>query len=365
MTPNHSRIIFAVCILLVGAATFLAGCSLPWRTQATPTSNLTQVYGTLAGMITPQSTTSTNQSEGTASPTPPAPATVQPSATRMSTLTTSNVSLTPPVPCDQAAAGVPIDVTIADDTVMEPGEAFTKIWRLENAGSCTWTLYYSAAFFYGDRMDAPSIVPFSQIVLPGSEVEIAVEMVAPLTPGTYQGNWKLSNADGNLFGIGPNGNSPFWVRIIVSDTLPGTPTLTPTQTPVITPSPTRTPTPTATPPVQASDTITLAPQDLIDLDSLQLQSQGADLGYQAGVNNYHFLMPMSPTLLGVYGSLEPGLETCRTAIMSSAPIAIESLSIGTYLCYRTDLGATGRARLVAVDTTTFAITLDLLTWELP
>ncbi len=365
MTPNPARIFFAVCILLVGAATFLAGCSLPWRTQATPTADLTQVYGTLAVMVTPQPTTPANQSGGTASPTPPTPTTVQPSATKRPTLTTSNTSLTPLVPCDQAAAGVPIDVTIADDTVMEPGEAFTKIWRLENAGSCTWTLYYSAAFFYGDRMDAPSIVPFSQTVLPGSEVEIAVEMVSPLTPGTYQGNWKLSNADGILFGIGPNGDAPFWVRIIVSETLPGTPTLTPTQTPVVTPSPTRTLTPTATPPVQAIDTLTLSPQDLIDLDTLQLQSQGADLGYQAGVNNYHFLMPMSPTLLGVYGSLEPGLEACQVASMSSAPIAVESLSIGTYLCYRTDLGATGRARLVAVDTNTVDITLDLLTWELP
>lgn len=365
MTPNPVRIICAVCILLVGAAIILAGCSLPWRSQATPTLDLTQVYATLEAMVTTQPTASTNQSGGTASPTLPTPTPAQPSATRRSTLTISNASLTPPAPCNQAAAGVPIDVTIPDDTLMEPGEVFTKIWRLENAGSCTWTLYYSAAFFYGDRMDAPAIVPFSQAVPPGSEVEIAVEMVAPLTPGTYQGNWKLSNTEGVLFGIGPNGNAPFWVRIIVSETLPGTPTLTPTQTLILTPSPTRTPTPTATPPVQASDTITLTPQDLIDLDTLVLQTQDADLGYQAGASNYHFLMPMSPTLLGVYGSLEPGLENCQTTSMSTAPIAVESLSPGTYLCYRTDQGATGRARLVAVDTNSFAITLDLLTWELP
>jgi len=105
--------------------------------------------------------------------------------------------------------------------------------------------------------------------------------------------------------------------------------------------------------------------NLIDLDTLELQPQGADLVYQTGVDNYHFFTPIESVLLGVYGSLEPGLQDCQNAGMSSAPIAVESLSIDTYLCYRTDLGAAGRARLVAMDTTNFALTLDLLTWELP
>jgi hypothetical protein len=365
MTPNPARIIAVVCLLVIGAVTILAGCSLPWRSQATPTLDLTQVYGTLAVMVTTQPTASSNQPGGTTSPTPSTPTPAQPSATKSSTPAASTTLRTQAALCDQAAAGLPIDVTIPDDALMEPGEAFTKIWRLENAGSCTWTLYYSAAFFYGDRMDAPTIVPFSQAVPPGSDVEIAIEMVAPLTPGTYQGNWKLSNADGVLFGIGPNGNAPFWVRIIVSEILPGTPTLTPTQTLVPVASPTRTPTPTATPLVQVSDTVTLSPQDLIDLDTLEVQTQDADLGYQTGANNYHFLMPMPPTLLGVYGSLEPGLEDCQTASMSTAPIAVESLSPGAYLCYRTDQGAVGRVRLVALDPNNFTLTLDLLTWALP
>lgn len=355
-----------VLIFLLGLAVpCLAGCSLPQRSQPTPTLNLTQVYGTLAVMATTQPVPASSQAGGAASPAPSTPTPAQPSATPRSSLAASTKLPTQPGPCDQAAAGLPIDVTIPDDTLLAPGEAFTKIWRLQNVGSCTWTLYYSAAFFYGDRMDAPPIVPFSQAVPPGSEIEIAVEMVAPLTPGTYQGNWKLSNAEGALFGIGPNGDAPFWVRIIVSATLPGTPTATPTLTlaPVVSPSPT--PSPTATPPVQASDTLTLSPLDLIDLDTLVLQSQGADLGYQTGANSYHFLTPMSPTLLGVYGSLEPGLDDCQVASMSSAPIAIESLSIGTYLCYHTDQEATGWARLVALEPNSFALTLDLLTWELP
>jgi hypothetical protein len=366
MTMANLKLRWLVLIFqLVLAAAILTGCSLPRRSQPTPTLDLTQVYGTLAVMATTQPIPASSQTGGTASPMPFTPTPAQPSETPRTSLAANTTLPTQPVPCDQAAAGLPIDVTIPDDTLMEPGEAFTKIWRLQNVGSCTWTLYYSAAFFYGDRMDAPPIVPFSQAVPPGSEVEIAVEMVAPLTPGTYQGNWKLSNAEGVLFGIGPNGDAPFWVRIIVSATLPGTPTITPSLTLVPAVSPSPTPSPTATPPVQVSDTLTLSPLDLIDLDTLELQPQDADLVYQTGADNYHFFMPMESVLLGVYGSLEPGLHDCQNAGMSSAPIAVESLSIDTYLCYRTDLGAAGRARLVAMDPNNFSLTLDLLTWELP
>ena len=70
-------------------------------------------------------------------------------------------------------------------------------------------------------------------------------------------------------------------------------------------------------------------------------------------------------LLGVAGSLEPGLEDCQNASMSSAPIAVESLALGTYMCYRTDQGAAGRARLVTLDPANYALALDVLTWALP
>ena len=33
--------------------------------------------------------------------------------------------------------------------------------------------------------------PYQANVLPAQSVEISVEMVAPPSPGTFQGNWKL------------------------------------------------------------------------------------------------------------------------------------------------------------------------------
>jgi hypothetical protein len=172
----------------------------------------------------------------------------------------------PTLACDQAGAGSPIDVTIPDDTELLPGEVFTKVWRLQNTGSCTWSEEYAARLFSGARMSAPEIVRLEDRVRPGETVEIVVDMIAPEKPGTYQGNWKLQNASNQLFGIGPAGSAPFWVRIIVlapptatagavtatftlTPTLTQTPTLTETATGTAspTPTPTETVTPTGTP----------------------------------------------------------------------------------------------------------------------
>ena len=181
---------------------------------------------------------------------------ISPSATRPTRTPTS--SPVPTTTCNQAAAGSPIDVTIADDTEMLPGESFTKIWRLQNTGSCTWTEAYAARLFSGSRMGAPESVSLDGNVSPGESVEISVDMVAPQKPGTYQGNWKLQNAAGQLFGIGPNSSAPFWVRIVVleppTDTpAPVTATFTPTLTSTVTVTPTVTPAPTLT------ETVTVSP----------------------------------------------------------------------------------------------------------
>jgi len=192
--------------------------------------------------------------------------TVSPSATRPTRTPTQSPE--PTAACNQAAAGSPIDVTIADDTEMLPGESFTKIWRLQNTGSCTWSKNYAARLFSGSRMGAPEIVYLGQEVRPGESVEISVDMAAPQKPGVYQGNWKLQNTEGQLFGIGPNSSAPFWVRIMVlappTDTdapATQTPTLTETLTliPSLTPSPTLTETAPVTPSITPGETDTLTP----------------------------------------------------------------------------------------------------------
>ncbi len=365
-----------ICLLLAGAS----GCTNLARPQITPTLDMTQVYATVSAMLTstlaaqqrPPHTVTPSPAQLAASPTPepshqPGTPTLVVSAAVVMPSPTAKIE-TPVLPCDQAAAGMPIDVTIPDDTEMRPGENFIKIWKLQNAGSCTWTTEYDAFFFYGDRMGAPTSVPLSASVSPGKTVEISVEMTAPDTPGTYQGNWKLRNAAGEFFGIGPAGDSPFWVRIVVVRQASATPTATfiPTSTATPSPIPTETPTATPTPPVRASVTLELVPNDVIDLDDGKLNpNYDADVAYQTGESDLHWLLLKDGAQLGIYGSMEPGLLDCQAANMSSAPVPVESLPAGIYLCFHSNDNRYGRLQLVQFDPTSFALTISILTWTGP
>ena len=108
------------------------------------------------------------------------------------------------------------DVTVPDGTDFAPGAHFTKTWRLENTGTCTWTSGYAVVFADGDRLDAPAEQPLSNAeVAPGEEVEISVDLVAPAEPGSYQADFELQNASGQIFGLGETGDKTFWARIDV------------------------------------------------------------------------------------------------------------------------------------------------------
>jgi hypothetical protein len=262
-------------------------------------------------------------------------------------------------------AGSPIDVSIPDDTTMRPGQGFTKIWRLQNIGVCTWTKAYSARFFYGEQMNSPDQVSLIGDVLPGDSVEIAVDMVAPATPGVYQGNWKLANNQGQFFGIGPNGDSPFWVRVQVS---PAQTTLTPSVTVTSTPAPSITPTltPTPTPPVEAFGTLKLAVDSDLDLDSGTINPpSSADIGYRKDTAGFHTLIPLNGSKLGVFGSNEPSPAACQTAAMSTASITLESLSSGTYLCTQSDAVRFGWIRYNGLESADESAKLDFRTWATP
>ena len=101
-----------------------------------------------------------------------------------------------------------------------------KTWRLRNNGSCTWTTGYTLVFYNGDAMSGPASSPItSGSIAPGSTVDISVSLIAPTTPGTYKGNWRLRNSGGAQFGIGTNADQSFWVQI---KSVTPTPTPSPT-----------------------------------------------------------------------------------------------------------------------------------------
>lgn len=108
------------------------------------------------------------------------------------------------------------DVTVLDDEIMPPTLGFTKTWRLENAGTCTWTTDYSIVFVSGDQLDAPDRVPLTQDVAPEDTIDISVQMTAPNLDGTYRSEWLLENELGMQFGI----PEEFWTQIQVTAAIP-------------------------------------------------------------------------------------------------------------------------------------------------
>ena len=146
-----------------------------------------------------------------------------------------------PTSCDRAEFIA--DITVLPGTVMSPNTQFTKSWRLKNVGSCTWTASYRIAFFSGEQMAAVSSAQFPMSVAPGQMVDFSLNMAAPSTPGSYRGYWIFQNANGALFGVGPQGNQPWFVDIVVAD---GTVTPAASLTPFASPSPPVSATPTAT-----------------------------------------------------------------------------------------------------------------------
>jgi len=114
---------------------------------------------------------------------------------------TATISVPQPTPItggiDQAEFWA--DVSIPDGTDFSPGEEFTKVWKLRNSGTNTWTPEYGLAFFDGEQMSAANFVPITGNVQPGETTDIAVDMVAPETNGNYLGYWKMRDPAGEFF----------------------------------------------------------------------------------------------------------------------------------------------------------------------
>ncbi|MCB0191182.1 MAG: transporter substrate-binding domain-containing protein [Anaerolineae bacterium] len=108
----------------------------------------------------------------------------------------------------------------------QPGQAFTKGWRIRNRGTCTWDESFRLVYAHGNSPAAQmggQPLALSGPVEPGETVDLELPLFAPLQPGIYQGFWQLTTGDNEAFGE----------RFPVGIQVPGlpTPTPAPTQTP--------------------------------------------------------------------------------------------------------------------------------------
>ncbi len=144
--------------------------------------------------------------------TAPPPATAVPTATFTPVPTATWTSTPTPIPCNRATFIT--DVTVPDGQQFTSGATFTKTWRLQNSGSCTWTSGYTLVFDHGDQMGGPASQQLTTgTVNPGQSIDVSVPLRAPGPPGTYKGYWKIRSGDGIVFGVGSSGSVAFWVEI--------------------------------------------------------------------------------------------------------------------------------------------------------
>ena len=349
------QLVFCIAILTVCS---LVSCNLPLGQPGTPTIGANDIYATVSANLTAEalatSTRPTSKTSQVSIITSTLPA--RSTGTKVPVLSTLSTLAPRPsataLPCDQATAGHPIDLTIPDDTQVKPGESFSKTWRLVNSGTCTWTNSYAVVWFSGEDIGVTREQYFIDQVTPGKSVDVTVDMIAPADAGIYQSNWKLRNPQGNLFGIGPNGGSPFWAKIEVVEESTQTPTSPPSETP--------------TSEIVVSGAASMELNNGLDLDTGELNTgSNDDIKFALLAVNQPQLQPINGAKLVLIGVQEPSEAICKTSALSDTAVNLAEMKEGSYLCYYTSQGLHGSLRLTLTSLAENILTLEYLTWETP
>lgn len=192
-------------------ATIMA-CSRFAAATPQPAATLDALYTAAAQTLQAMST----QGAGTLTPQPLSTGTLfisSPSTTPFSTFT-AVPPLQPVTRCD--AAAFVSDVTYPDGSSVSLGGTFTKIWRIQNVGTCTWSTSYALVFVSGERFGAPTAISLPGSVAPGQTIDLSITLTAPNSSGSYRGDWKLRNASGVLFGVGSSASANFYADVSVA-----------------------------------------------------------------------------------------------------------------------------------------------------
>ena len=320
--------------ILILSSILLGACNLPVG-ESDEDAAATTIAATAAAVFTQAAETAASTLP-TATTAPDATATVTNTPFPTSPAATATNT---PIPCNRAS--FVRDVTYADNSEVAAGATFTKTWRIKNNGSCSWTSGYVLLFDSGDQMGAAATASFTAgTVAPGSTVDISVNLTAPVSPGTYQGKFKLRSPDNIVFGINADGQGPFWVKIVV-------------------PTPTPTPTATATtPPVHSSGTTNIGASFYGNLDDV-----ADDIWFHSVAANDNYIEPANGALIVVWGGSAPSKAECSGAAVAATAITLDNSLVNKYICYKTDQGRVGNFKVSAFSYPT--LTIDYVTWITP
>ena len=192
------RLIVGIQILMVGAVLLSACGATPADITPTVTVNpneiRTQAVQTFAADLTLTALVAATNTP-VATITPLATFTVGPTAAGLP------VGTAPVAGTTASCYGLSFvsDVTIPDNTPVTAGQAFTKTWKVKNAGSCAWDAGFKFGFTGGEQMGGVAYT-LPSAVAAGAVTDISVAMTAPSKTGTLRGNWRMSTAAGQFFG---------------------------------------------------------------------------------------------------------------------------------------------------------------------
>jgi hypothetical protein len=91
------------------------------------------------------------------------------------------------------------DLTIPDQTIVDPGENLDKRWSVQNSGSCDWGSGYRLLHVSNDAFRTPDEIA----LFPASAGYLAVwqiQLGAPFEPGEHISIWQARSPEGLLFG---------------------------------------------------------------------------------------------------------------------------------------------------------------------
>jgi hypothetical protein len=102
------------------------------------------------------------------------------------------------------------DVTFPDNSSVLANTQIQKIWCVRNTGQDTWRdmILVPAG---GDALSPLHAMVSLPTLAPGEEANIAVDIIAPATPGLYTAYYRAQTMDGNSFG------HRLWASIVVVD----------------------------------------------------------------------------------------------------------------------------------------------------
>jgi len=316
----RSRSKALLAILLTASLISLASCNFP------PPVSPQEQQGTAAAETVSAELTQI----GRVSPTLPSTNTPVPPAATDTPLVTSTPVPSATAVCDDSSQFIS-DVTIPDNTAMKPGESFTKTWRLRNSGNCDWTTAFDAVFTDGSSMGGPAAQPLAGIVPANGTVDISMNLTAPSTNGVFRGNYRMRNAQDELFG------TLFYVQIIVG------------------------PTPTPTVVVYRTGKLVIDNGSSIDFDGgTSTGDPKRDLLVKYVSDTERYLGPKNGALIKKMSGV-PSEKDCKNATLQSGEVSFDDFGTNSYFCYKTSEGRYGRFQVEKIEAD--SVTFDYRTWN--